>query len=652
MSHLSESEKKSWSIEKSSEHYHVEQWGDGYFAINEEGHLGVLSQGVAGPSIDLCDVAEELRKKKVALPCLIRFQDLIRSRVKEINETFRQVMKEYGYGGQYTGVYPVKVNQMREVVEEVLAAGQPYHYGLEAGSKAELLSVLAMNTDPEALTICNGYKDQEYMRLALMGRKIGRKVFVVIEKPSELPLLLDLAEEMGVEPLIGLRARLSSTGSGKWEGSIGESAKFGLCSAEMIQAVRFLEKRGQKDCLKLFHFHAGSQIPDIQKIKESIREGTRIFAKLQKMGLQIDYLDVGGGLGVDYDGSRTSIESSMNYNQKQYVSDVVYIIQQICQEEKISEPNICSESGRAVVAHHSCLILEVFGEVEKVSGFKDNSSNASNGSSDGHSRWVREMREIFEYLKPETAMEAYQDAVAVKEDVYSAFKHGIAELEDRAHVESLFWELSRQLVNFYESADQAPEEIRELRQRLSSQYLANFSLFQTAPDHWAFDQIFPVLPLHRHKEPPTSSVSLVDITCDSDGKLKSYVSSDSIRDTIALHPLKKDKPYLIGIFMLGAYQDVMGDMHNCFGRVNEVHVYTDDDDPEDFYVEEIIRGQTVGEVLEEHQYSPRALIRAFKSEIDRRINEGKIKPREGVRLVNLYEETLKGYTYLGSRHFD
>jgi arginine decarboxylase len=650
-----------WSIERSLQLYNIPGWGAGYFSINPKGHLTVHPFGQPGPVIDLMDVVDDIRERKLGFPCVVRFQDLLRSRVKQLNEVFRAAIAQHGYKGKYLGVYPTKVNQMREVVEEILDAGAPYRFGLEAGSKGELLIVLALNTDPEALTICNGYKDEEYLRLALMGRKLGRKIIVVVEKLSELPHLLRLAEEMNVQPLIGLRSKLSTKGTGKWESSSGDFAKFGLTTPELIRAVEILKSAGKLELAKLFHFHVGSQLTDIRTVKDVVNEGARFYAKLRKMGLGLDYFDVGGGLGVDYVGARsTAYPSSLNYSMEEYAADVVYTVQQICNNEGVPEPHIVSESGRALTAHHSCLLMNVFGHIEfGENGAVHEEPPASPGPTAPNEMLapvpeavevpiVREMREIVSGLTPKNSGEAYNDAVAKKEQALTMFKLGILGLEERAAVEGLFWRLCRRLVELNKKRKRVPGPTRGLDDRLADQYMANFSLFQSAPDHWAIKHLFPIAPLHRHTEQPTRDSTIVDITCDSDGKIDAFIEGETVDETIALHPLRAGEPYYLGMFLTGAYQDIMGDMHNLFGRVNEVHVFVDDDDPEDFYIEEVIPGDTMERVLARVQYEPSDLAKRIKQALDGKVREGQVKPKESVQLTDFYEQAMRGYTYLGT----
>ncbi|MGC3999062.1 MAG: biosynthetic arginine decarboxylase [Anaeromyxobacter sp.] len=635
-----------WSIERAAQYYNVAGWGAGFFSVNDKGHVVVHPMGPGGPTIDIMDVVEDIQERRIGFPCLVRFQDVLRARVKQINEAFGKAIAEQSYGARYYGVFPTKVNQMREVVEEILDAGAPYRYGLEAGSKGELLIVLGMNADPEALTICNGYKDEEFLRLALLGRKLGRKVIVVIEKLSELPQLLRLSDEMGVEPMIGLRSKLTTRGTGKWEGSSGDFAKFGLTIPEMIHAVRILKEAGKEHCAKLLHFHVGSQLTEIRVVKDAVNEGARVYAKLRKLGLPIEYFDVGGGLGVDYVGTRGGgYSSSLNYSLEEYAGDVVYNVQRICANEGVPEPHIVSESGRAAVAHHSCIIMNVFGHIEIGSAEE---IAAASVPQPNEAKVVREMREIIAGLTPRNRAETYHDAAAKKEEALQMFKLGILGLEERAVVESLFWMLVRGIAELNRGKKRLPRDTKDLGDKIADQYMANFSLFQSAPDHWAFDQLFPILPLHRMGEAPTRDATIVDITCDSDGKIDRFIENDGVDETLSLHALRPGEPYFLGMFMTGAYQDIMGDMHNLFGRVNEIHVFVDDEDPEDFYIEEVVPGDTIEKVLSRVQYEPADLFRRVKTAIDQKIKEGAIRPKEGVSLGDFYEQVMKGYTYLGS----
>lgn len=631
-----------WSIEEAERVYGVSQWGGGYFRVGENGNVHVTPVP-DDPSIriDFKAVIEEIRQEGVQFPVVVRFHDILRSQVSSLNNAFRNIIKEADYNGVYQGVYPVKVNQMREVVEEIVEAGKPFNYGLEAGSKAELLTVLAMNTNEDSLTILNGYKDDEFMRLALLGRKLGRKVVVVVEKYSELLLLVKISKELKIDPIIGVRAKMTVKGRGKWESSGGERAKFGLTITEIIKTARYLEEQGMAHCLKLLHFHIGSQLTDIRAVKEAMTEGARIYADLHKMGFPLDYVDVGGGLGIDYDGSNSTNESSRNYSMQEYVADVVYGMKEMCDLEGVPHPNLVSESGRAITAHHSCVITEIVGEI------KSNSAQIDTSEKEGEHFFLKNMRELSETFDTQTNMhEVYNDASQYKEQALDAFKLRVITLEELAKIETLYWDIMGRLQLWYRKEEYVPEELQELDYGLSSQYLCNFSVFQSAADTWAIDQLLPVVPLTRMNEKPSVNCSLVDITCDSDGKIDQFTIGREITDVLPMHPLRKDEPYYVGLFLTGAYQDVMGDMHNLFGRLNEVHIFSYDDDPEDFYIEEVVKGSSVEDVLNIMQYNPRAMASDVKRLIDRHVSSGNINPREGVRWTDFYENCLSGYTYL------
>ncbi|WP_181898378.1 biosynthetic arginine decarboxylase [Alteromonas aestuariivivens] len=631
-----------WNIEEAERVYGVSRWGGGYFQIGENGNVHITPDPKnPGVRIDFKAVIDEIHEEGVQLPVVVRFHDILRSQVANLNTIFADTIKEAEYQGEYQGVYPVKVNQMREVVEEIVDAGQPFNYGLEAGSKAELLTVLAMNTNEDSLTILNGYKDAEFMQLALLGRKLGRKVVVVVEKYSELLLLVRVSKELGVEPIIGVRAKMTVKGRGKWESSGGERAKFGLTIAEIIKTARYLDEQGMSHCLKLLHFHIGSQLTDIRAVKEAISEGARIYAELHKMGFKLDYVDVGGGLGIDYDGSNSTNESSRNYSMQEYVSDVVYGMKEVCDLEGVPHPNLVSESGRAITAHHSCVVTEIVGEI------RSNSAEIATQAEEGEHVFVKNIRELEDTFDEQINMqEVYNDASQWKEQALDAFKLRVLSLEELGKIETMYWRIMTRLKAHYANAEYVPEELQELDYSLSSQYLANFSVFQSAADTWAIDQLLPVVPLTRMHEKPEVNCSLVDITCDSDGKIDQFTIGREITDVIPMHSLRKDESYYVGLFLTGAYQDVMGDMHNLFGRLNEVHIFSYDDDPQDFYIEEVVKGSSVEDVLNIMQYNPKAMASDVKRLIDRHVASGNMNPREGVRWTDFYENCLSGYTYL------
>jgi arginine decarboxylase len=633
---------KKWTIDDSENIYRVKRWGDGYFEIGQNGNLHITPDpSNTGMRIDFKEIIDEIKQEGIQFPLVVRFHDILRSQVALLNQTFQKTVKESEYNGEYMGVYPIKVNQMREVVEEIVDAGTPFNYGLEAGSKAELLTVMALNTNIESLTILNGYKDQEFMRLALLSRKLGRKTIVVIEKFSELILLVKTAKELDIKPLVGIRSKMTVKGRGKWESSGGDRAKFGLTISEMINAARYLEEHGMADCLKLLHFHIGSQLTDIRAVKESISEGAMIYSELYRMGFKLEYVDVGGGLGIDYDGSRSTNDSSRNYSMQEYVADIVYGMKQVCDLEDVPHPILVSESGRAITAHHSCVVTQVVGEI------KAHGPGIATEIEEGEHVLVTDMRELTEIIDQQNNLqEIFNDASQFKEQALNAFKLRVISLEELAKIETLYWLVMEKVQLRLKNAEFVPEEMQELDFALSSQYLCNFSVFQSAADTWAIDQILPVVPLTRMNEKPTINCSLVDITCDSDGKLDQFISDNGISDIVPMHNLKPDEDYYLGLFLTGAYQDVMGDMHNLFGRLNEVHIFSHDDDPKDFYIEEVVHGSSVEDVLSIMQYHPSSMAKSVKKIIDAHVAQGQMKPREGVKWTDFYEDCLKGYTYL------
>lgn len=636
------SSNSNWTVDDSEQLYGVKRWGSGYFEIGQNGNLHVTPDHANQEMrIDFKAVIDEIKEEGIQFPVVLRFHDILRSQVANLNQVFERTIKEAGYQAQYMGVYPVKVNQMREVVEEIVDAGIPYNYGLEAGSKAELLAVMAYNTNPDSLTILNGYKDEEFMRLALLSRKLGRKAIVVIEKYSELLLLVTTAKELGITPLIGLRSKMTVKGRGKWEGSGGDRAKFGLTIAEIISAARYLKSEGMAACLTLLHFHIGSQLTDIRAIKEAVSEGARIYAELHHMGFKLDYVDVGGGLGIDYDGSKSTNDSSRNYSMDEYIADVVFGMKEVCDLEDVPHPILVSESGRAITAHHSCVIAQVVGEI------RSNSTEICTAKANGEHILLSNIRELADDIDDQNNLqEIFNDASQWKEQAMDAFKLRVVSLEELAKIETLYWQIMVKLQQRLKHAEFVPEELQELDYNLSSQYLCNFSVFQSAADTWAIDQVLPIMPLTRMNEEPTVNCSLADITCDSDGKIDKFVCAQGISDVLPMHPLKTDEEYYLGLFLTGAYQDVMGDMHNLFGRLNEVHIYSHDDDPLDFYIEEVVTGSSVEDVLNIMQYHPASMAQTVKKLIDKHIANGEIKPREGVKWTDFYENCLKGYTYL------
>lgn len=621
--------------------YNVERWGGGYFDINDAGHVTVVPKR-NGERIDLMEVVGEARSRNLAFPLVVRFHDLLRDRVETINTAFANAISEASYNAAYRGVFPIKVNQLREVVEEILDAGKQWHFGIEAGSKPELLAALSVHTDPESLVICNGYKDTSFIRSALMGRKLGKKVILVVEKLEELAHILDISRSMKIEPFIGLRVRLLSKGAGKWATSGGENAKFGLSTADLVAASDMLHAAGLAHCLKLLHFHVGSQVPDIGTIKRAVREAARFYAKLTKMGHELGYLDVGGGLAVDYDGSRTTFDSSMNYSLDEYARDIVYTVKEVCDSEGVPHPVLVSESGRAIVAQHSVLIVETFGAIEKAHHTLLPEKPAPNGEPSP----LADILEIRANLCENRRLENFHDAQEIRERAQSMFDLGLLDLRTKAGIETTYWQIATRTVELFKGAELVPEEVREIEITLGDQYLCNFSVFQSLLDHWALGQLFPVMPIHRLDERPDRNATLVDITCDSDGKVAKFIDFQDVKETLPLHRWREGEPYYIGFFLTGAYQDIMGDLHNLFGRVNEMHIYLDEDEDSGYYVEEVLPGSTIGQVLSLTQWDVNELARRMKAQTDAAIKSDRLKPNEAMRLLDDYERSLTLYTYL------
>lgn len=634
-----------WDIQAARNLYNIHRWGAKYFDINDAGHVVARPLQDAGVAVDLTDVIEEAKGRGLTHPLLIRFQDILRHRVEAINLAFRSSITEFGYQGKYRGVFPIKVNQLREVVEEILDAGKPYDLGLEVGSKPELFAGLALQNQMGSLIICNGYKDIEFIKMALLGIKLGKKVIMVVEKLEELRQIIAVSKTMGVEPLIGIRARLLSKGAGRWAESGGENAKFGLSTAEILEATHLLRTENLAHCLKLMHFHIGSQVPDILTVKKAVQEAARFYAKLHKMGFNIEHLDVGGGLGVDYDGSRSAFDSSTNYSLQEYANDVIYYVADVCNAEKVPHPDIVSESGRAIVAHHSVLIVEVFGAIGKVrpGDFLQYGDNEH--------ALVKELLDIKKNLGKLNKLEAYHDAQERRDDAQHMFTLGLMDLPDKAKIENLYWEIGQEVVASFKGQAYIPEEIRKLEDSLGDQYLCNFSVFQSLLDHWALGHLFPIMPINRLDERPTREATLADITCDSDGQINKFIDLRDVKDTLPVHKLNTNgngqlEPYHIGFFLMGAYQDIMGDLHNLFGRVNEVHVFLEPDEPAGYYIEEIIEGNTIVQALAAVQYDENELKRQMKAQMDEAIKSDRMKPSEAMRLLDDYERGLKAYTYL------
>jgi arginine decarboxylase len=632
--------KTEWDVEAAIATYNVEGWGSGYFTVNGSGNVVAKPLQENGGSIDILEVVNEARERGLGFPLLIRFQDLLRHRVETVNRSFQNAITEFGYKSEYRGVFPIKVNQLREVIEEIVDAGRPFHFGLEAGSKPELIAALAMHKDPESLIICNGYKDSAFIRTALLGRRLGKSVILVIEKLEELEQTIRISKEIGVDPHIGIRVRLQSKGSGKWSPSGGENAKFGLSTTNLVAASQMLKDEGLAHCLKLVHFHIGSQVPDISTIKRAVREAARYYAKLAKLGHELGYLDVGGGLGVDYDGSRTSFDSSTNYSLQEYANDVVYNIMEVCDSESVAHPAIVSEGGRAIVAHHSVLVMEAFGSIEKNADSRQITAGADDPKP------LRDILELKRLLKRSNRIESLHDAQQIKEEAQQMFNLGLLDLEAKAKIESAYWQVAQQIVTLHRGLKYVPEEVKQLETSLGDQYICNFSVFQSLLDHWALGQLFPIMPIHRLSTAPERNGTIVDITCDSDGKICKFIDLQDVRETLPLHRISPGEMYYLGVFMVGAYQDIMGDLHNLFGRVTEAHIFLDEDEESGWYIEEVIGGSTIGEVLAMTQWDKVELMRLVKTQVDAAIKSDRLKPNDAMKLLADYERGLQEYTYL------
>jgi arginine decarboxylase len=630
-----------WTTDDSLELYNVRSWGNEYFTINESGNVAVRQGQALGQEaaaqIDLKELVDEVRQRGIGLPLLLRFPHILQARVVELNQAFQRAISEYGYGASYRGVYPIKVNQDRYVVEKLVEAGAPYHFGLEAGSKPELLAVMAMLEDPEALVICNGYKDEEYIETALLASTLGRIVILVVEKPSELPLIARIAEKTGVRPRIGIRARLTSRGAGHWEASGGDRSKFGLGARDLLEAMEFLRQHGLLDCFELLHFHLGSQISSIRSVKNALREAGRTYVELVKLGAPLRYLDVGGGLGVDYDGSQTNFSSSMNYTLQEYANDIVFGMMELCDPEGVPHPTLVSESGRAVVSHHAVLVVEVLGVGELTVGKPPEAPPA------GAHLALRHLWETYRDASRKNLLESYHDAVEYRDECLSLYSLGHLALAERVLAEDIFWALCKKLLKIVRELDEVPEELEGLERILSDTYFCNFSVFQSTPDSWAIEQLFPILPLHRHGEEPTRRAVLADITCDSDGKIDHFIDRRDVKHVLELQPFTGE-PYYLGVFLVGAYQEILGDLHNLFGDTNTLHVSLAADGG--YHIEHLVAGDTVTEVLKYVCYDRDDLIARVRRAAEGALRSKLITLDQSRQLLKMYEDGLAGYTYL------
>lgn len=628
---------RKWRIEDSEELYNINGWGRNYFSINEKGHV-IVTPRSGYAAVDLKEVMDELQVRDIGAPVLLRFPDILDNRIEKISNCFKEASQTYQYQAQNFMIYPIKVNQMRPEVEEIVTYGKKFNIGLEAGSKPELHAVLATNIDSNALIICNGYKDSAYIELALLAQKMGRRIYLVVEKLNELRLIADIARKLKIRPNIGIRIKLSSTGSGKWSESGGDSSKFGLNSSELLEAIDILERRELKDCLKLIHFHIGSQINKIRVIKNALREATQFYVQLSALGFDIDFIDIGGGLGVDYDGSRSSSsESSMNYSIQEYANDAVSAIVDACTKNGLRQPNIITESGRSLSAHHSILIINVL-ETTQLPVWKDNQEIEP----DAH-ELARELYQIWDNLDHISLFESWHDALQIREEALDRFSLGLLDLKTRAQIEKLFWSIAREVGEIASTMKHVPEDLRKISKMIPDKYFCNFSLFQSLPDTWAIDQIFPIVPLSRLDEKPTRTCTIQDITCDSDGKIANFVSSQGTSSSLPVHALKPGESYYLGIFLVGAYQEILGDMHNLFGDTNAVHISVYKDRYE---IEQVIEGESVDEVLDYVQFNAKKLVRNVESWVTASMKAGTITPEEGRNFISTYRAGLFGYTYL------
>lgn len=628
---------KKWTIEDSNELYNMSGWGTSYFGINEKGDVYV-TPCKDDTQIDLHDVMDELSLRDITPPVLLRFPDILDNRIEKTWSCFKKASDEYGFTGENFIIYPIKVNQMQPVVEEIISHGRKFNLGLEAGSKPELHAVIAVQCQSDSLIICNGYKDQSYIELALLAQKMGKRIFIVVEKLNELEIIAKAAKKLNVRPNLGIRIKLASSGSGKWEESGGDASKFGLTSSELLKALEILEKKEMKDCLRLIHFHIGSQITKIRRIQTALREASQFYIQLHKMGYNVDFVDCGGGLGVDYDGTRSpNSESSVNYSIQEYVNDCIYTFVEAANRNGIQHPNIITESGRSLSAHHSVLVIDVL-ETASLPEMDDEFEPG-----EASHPLVKDLYDIWDNLNPRTMLEDWHDAEQIRDEALDLFSHGIVDLQTRAEIERMYWSVCREINSLAKSLKHTPEELKNLDMILADKYFCNFSLFQSLPDAWAVDQLFPIVPLQRLNERPTRSATLQDITCDSDGKITNFVTNRNISHILPVHTLRKNEPYYLGVFLVGAYQEILGDMHNLFGDTNAAHITVKDGR---YHIDQIFDGETVEEVLNYVQYNPKKLVRQLEVWVTKSVKQGKISLEEGKEFLSNYRSGLYGYTYL------
>ena len=628
---------KKWTIEDSKELYNICGWGTSYFGINGKGDVYVIPCK-DNTQIDLRDIMDELALRDINAPVLLRFPDILDNRIEKTASCFQKAKEEYGYKGENFVIYPIKVNQMQPVVEEIISHGKKFNLGLEAGANPELIAVIAVQAQSDSLIICNGYKDESYIELALLAQKMGKRIFIVVEKLNELDIIEKVAKKLNVKPNIGIRIKLASSGSGKWAESGGDASKFGLTSAELLTALKKIDEMGFHDCLRLIHFHIGSQITKIRRIQTALREAAQFYISLHKMGYNVDFVDCGGGLGVDYDGTRSSSsESSVNYSIQEYVNDCVYTFVDAANKSNIEHPNLITESGRSLSAHHSVLVIDVL-ETASLPEMPEEFE-----AKETDHQLVKDLYEIWDNLNPRNMLEDWHDAEQIREEALQLFSHGIVDLKTRAEIEAMYWSVCHEINNLAKHMKHVPEELRGLDKILADKYFCNFSLFQSLPDSWAIDQLFPIMPIQRLNERPTRNATLQDITCDSDGKIANFVTDGHIGNVLPLHPLKKNEPYYLGVFLVGAYQEILGDMHNLFGDTNAAHISVKDGK---YCIDQIFDGETVEEVLDYVQYNPKKLVRQLEQWVTKSVKEGKISLDEGKEFLGTYRNGLFGYTYL------
>jgi arginine decarboxylase len=626
------------AIAEVAQTYGIENWGAGYFGINSQGNLSVRPAEGDPRSVDVRKIVDDLIARRVKLPFILRFPQIFATQVRKMNQSFRAAMKEFDYQGEHRAVFPLKVNQRRQVIEAYLEEATKHNYGLEAGSKPELYAAIAMEQAPDSLLICNGFKDDGFIDLAFIGTQLGKNVVIVIEKLNELPKVIERTKATGVMPMIGMRVRLYTRGSGRWEKSGGEQSKFGLTTTEVLQAIRMLTDAGMSDALRVLHFHIGSQITQIKRVKAGVKEAARVYAKIRKMGFEVDHLNVGGGAGVDYDGSKTSFESSVNYTMQEFANDVIYTIKSVCEEENVPTPNVITESGRVLVAYHAMLVTNIVDEIETVQGIHNITITGN------EAQVIKELHDLYASMNAKNFLEYYHDALEHKEELFTLFDLGYISLEDRAKGEVLFWEVCDKANNFAKLTQTKSEEFDDLRKLLSAKYLCNFSVFRSVPDHWAIDQLFPIIPIHKLDQVPTDTATLCDITCDSDGVVDRFVDLHDVKEVLEVHDLKPDEPYYLAMMLVGAYQEVMGNFHNLFGTTNEAHVLISGNG--EYHISRVINGSNVGEMTTFARYEKDFLQDGFRTLLSRQIKKGKLTEEDAARLTRDYDGHYDGYTYL------